>query len=249
MINKAMKHWIRLPLEKAFNVRELGGIPACIGGQTSWHSFLRADDISRLTDKDVQFLLEYGVSTVIDLRSPLEVAEKPDRLGAGCGVLNVNIPLLADADLSRASLMEFIDHIHMDEMYLDMLERKEAIKSVFDVIAADQDGCVLFHCSAGKDRTGVVAMLLLMLAGADKQDCLNHYIQSYVNLTRDEAYNEMMKTYNAAQYLMESRPEYLAKAYQYVDSFSGGIVGYLESCGISSHTIFIVREKLLGSGS
>ncbi len=246
MLNVTTQNWVRLPLEGAFNVRELGGLPTRGGGQTAWHRILRSDDISRLTDNDVRFLQEYGVSMVIDLRSPSEAAEKADRLGTHCGMQYANIPLMDDADLSKASQMELADNVSMADMYVEMLEHKEAVKRVFDIIADAPDGCVLFHCAAGKDRTGVLAMLLLMLAGADKQDCLNNYIQSYVNLTRDDRYNEMVKAYSAVKHMMESRPEYLEGAYQYVNGFFGGIEGYLESCGVSNQKIFCVRDRLLG---
>lgn len=60
------KNWVRLPLVFASNVRELGGYPVEEGGQTAYHRFLRADDISELSESDIQFLLRYGVTSVLD---------------------------------------------------------------------------------------------------------------------------------------------------------------------------------------
>lgn len=74
------KNWVRLPLVFASNVRELGGYPVEEGGQTAYHRFLRADDISELSESDIQFLLRYGVTSVLDLRSDGEVCRKPDVL-------------------------------------------------------------------------------------------------------------------------------------------------------------------------
>ena len=97
------KNWVRLPLVFASNVRELGGYPVEEGGQTAYHRFLRADDISELSESDVQFLLRYGVTSVLDLRSDGEVCRKPDVLAGVSGVLWKNVPFLRGetGDMSR----------------------------------------------------------------------------------------------------------------------------------------------------
>lgn len=234
--------WVRLPLESAYNVRDLGGLPVRDGGQTAWGAFLRADDISALTDGDIRFLLDYGVKTVIDLRCPSEVREKPDRLDEKNGVRNCNISFMDEANVSTDAMKNF-ENIRMGDLYLDMLRRKDVIKALLVAIADAEPGCILFHCAAGKDRTGVFAMLLLMLAGVDKQDCLNNYGQSYVNLCRNE---EFLKGSPDEKYkhMLESRPEYLEPAYAYVEQ-SGGIAKYLFGCGVSTAVLHAVKERIV----
>lgn len=244
MIKQEKMTWVRLPLEKAYNVRELGGLPAEGGRQTLWGAFLRADDISRLTDGDINFLLDYGVKTVIDLRCKSETEEKPDRLNAENGVANINISFMDETNLSPQAI-EKIAEVQMGDMYVDMLKRHHTIYKLFEAIAYAEPGCILFHCAAGKDRTGVLAMLLLMLAGVDKGDCMNNYSQSYHNLLRDEQYLSI-DVNNSFGHLLESRPSYLEKAYRYVEN-NGGITAYLKACGLTQTILDHVSERLIGA--
>ena len=122
------KNWVRLPLVFASNVRELGGYPVEEGGQTAYHRFLRADDISELSESDVQFLLRYGVTSVLDLRSDGEVCRKPDVLAGVSGVLWKNVPFLRGetGDMSRYAGEGAV--VDLGEMYLQLLEDREKIK-------------------------------------------------------------------------------------------------------------------------
>lgn len=235
--------WVRLPLERAYNVRELGGLPTMDGRQTLWRAFLRSDDISKLTDADITTLLDYGVNTVIDLRSKSEVTNQPDRLGEENDVTNINLSFMQETDLSPQGI-ENMSKIEMGDMYIEMLKRHEIVGAIFTAIAQAQPGCILFHCAAGKDRTGVLAMLLLMLAGVDKRDCINNYAQTYQNLLRDERFLSALGE-NITLPMLESRPEYLEKAYTYIES-NGGITTYLKSCGLSEELLDIINERLTG---
>lgn len=157
------KNWVRLLLQNACNVRELGGYPVKDGGQTVYHRFLRADDISALTDEDTDFLLGYGVRIVVDLRSDAEAEKFPDCLMGIEGVEYVRIPFLGrdvtDATQVRAEDIE----MGLGTLYARMLENKEVSREIFTAIEKAPEGCILFHCTAGKDRTGVMAMLLMSL--------------------------------------------------------------------------------------
>lgn len=242
------ENWVRLPLENAHNVRDLGGIPVQGGGQTAWRAFLRADDISKLSESDVRFLLDYGVTTVIDLRGPSEVLEKPDRLNKDIGVENHNFSFMENVDLSPEAQLKMAQEMQLGDLYVDLLKRKEIIRGIFEAIADAAPGCVLFHCAGGKDRTGVLAMLLLMLAGADKQDCQNNYSQTYINLTRDGSlFENTLAQKPEFRNLMESRPEYIEAAYQCVQAFRGGIEGYLQDCGVCAEHIRRVKNRLSAS--
>ena len=115
------KNWVRLPLVFASNVRELGGYPVEEGGQTAYHRFLRADDISELSESDIQFLLRYGVTSVLDLRSDGEVCRKPDVLAGVSGVLWKNVPFLRGeaGDMSRYAGEGAV--ADLGEMYLSLI--------------------------------------------------------------------------------------------------------------------------------
>lgn len=245
-MKKSEQYWVRLPLQMAYNVRELGGLPVKNGKQTAWHRFLRADDISQLTEQDIGFLLDYGVSTVIDLRSEAEAGQKPDKLNQEYGVDHHFIPFI-DKDISPEGGLDFFDAFGgIGDMYIDFLLNCRVVRELFETIATAKPGCVLYHCAGGKDRTGILSLLLLMLAGVDQQDCQINYIQSFLNLTRDPLFKE-----NAASipdrymHFLESRLEYIQPAYQYVAGFKGGVEGYLIHCGLRDEQLALVKERLL----
>ena len=242
------KNWVRLPLVFASNVRELGGYPVEEGGQTAYHRFLRADDISELSESDIQFLLRYGVTSVLDLRSDGEVCRKPDVLAGVSGVLWKNVPFLRGeaGDMSRYAGEGAV--ADLGEMYLQLLEDREKIKEIFTFIADVQEGCLLFHCAGGKDRTGVLALLLMMLAGADKQDCMTNYGQSYVNLSRKR--QDFFDDYEVemppeAMSLMYSHPETIALCYDHIMECYGGIRQYLTYCGLEEGQIEGIDRRLV----
>lgn len=241
------KNWARLPLEGADNVRELGGYPVAGGGQTRYHRFLRADRMSGLTASDVDFLRNYGVRAVIDLRDPSEVEADPD-VSLGDDVAYANFRLL-ELDLSnRAQLEEvFLNNRPSIEGFYDLiLQARENIAACFRFIAAAPEGCVLFHCMAGKDRTGTLALLLMALAGCDKWDCAASYVQSRVHLMRSPkfakewAINEQGEGDNYA----DSPARAIEHVWDEVEA-AGGVESFLSSCGVSAEELAAVRARLL----
>ena len=142
------------------NARDLGGIPTA-GGLTAYHRYLRCGSTSSLSKSDVQALRAYGVSVVVDLRSKEEVAASPDSLAHRIGVRYRNIPLYSrnihDPKLERPG-DDIGELSFMRSAYLSMLANRDAVRDIMLFMApAKHDECVLFHCAAGMDRTGVVA--------------------------------------------------------------------------------------------
>ena len=240
--------WVRLPLDGAFNVRELGGYPVLNGGQTKFRRFLRGDGLGRLTSWDERFLHDYGVRAVVDLRDASEVADFPDKPIAR-NVAYANIPLLgfnmADAQ-AVDQIMDAAD-LTMDALYRMILENYEAIRACFRFIADAPKGCVLFHCAVGKDRTGILAMLLLSLAGVDKWDIVADYIQTRPNLMRDEVFAlDWLDAQNQPfREGMESSPDVIEHAYDLVELEHGGVESYLLECGVPDEDVACVRRRLL----
>ena len=148
-------------------------------------------------------------------------------------------------DVSQYSSGEL--SLDLGEMYLEFLEDKEKIRELFSFLADTGEGCVLFHCSAGKDRTGVMALLLMMLAGADKQDCMTNYGQSYTNLCRQEKFARAFEQElpQEAGKLRFSDPETIAPCYDKIMEEFGGIRPYLRACGLEEGQITSVYEKLV----
>ena len=240
--------WRRLPLEGAHNVRDLGGYPTANGGQTQWHRFLRADYLMELTDADREFLYGYGVRAVLDLRDPSEAAAEPD-VQIAPGMPHANFPLLSlNMSDSEQVEREFSSKPPSFQTFYDLIIASRAnIAGCLEFIAGAPEGCVLFHCAAGKDRTGVLAMLLMGLAGCDKWDCVSDYIQTSPNLMRHDWYVASRgKTLSADGEDLVGSPAHAIEHVWDVVAAEGGVVAFLRGCGVSSNTLAAVRARLDG---
>ena len=141
--------------------------------------FLRSDDTDELTENDIETLKNYGVRTVIDLRSEEEVTAHPDKLA------NVS-----EITYHHVDVVKFF-HLYADDNNYSADEWGSKIKHVkytgegnfkkqiFDIVANAEKGCTLFHCIAGKDRTGLISALILGLVGVNENDIIENYIVSW----------------------------------------------------------------------
>lgn len=232
-------HWVRLPLEGIENCRELGGYPTKVGEQVKWRTFLRSSDMSRATEKDIEFLKEYGVKTIIDLRGEDETIAFPNPLAEEDFCEYYHIPLFTQP-LSDLNLPK---EINMGDFYVMLLEETTTLGKVFETIAQAESGSVVFHCMAGKDRTGVLAMLLLGIAGVEKKDIISNYEVTYSNL--ESFHKPGILPEGVPEVFLYSKREYLEQAYDYLIEKYGGFEEYLLQKGISKEVINQVKGRLL----
>ncbi|MEG0549402.1 MAG: tyrosine-protein phosphatase, partial [Coprobacillus sp.] len=148
-----MENIIRLPLDNAYNVRELGGYCNINKDYVKWHRFLRADDISALSKSDIDFLVQYGVNTVIDLRSEEECQKQPDALINVEGIKYYHYPFMKGNVSDATKVMTSIQDFNLGDFYVELVKDQEMVNGLLTTIANVEAGCLLFHCSAGKDRT------------------------------------------------------------------------------------------------
>jgi hypothetical protein len=153
-----------LAWEGCWNARDLGGLRLRDGGQTRWRTTVRMDSPQRLTAEAWQEMWDYGIRTVIDLRNSAEI--RPDSRPAG--ITTVQVPLDEEKD------PDFVLERGLDctpLYYSPFLERyPERVAEVFRAIAAAGPGGLVYHCAAGRDRTGIVTLVLLALAGVEPED-------------------------------------------------------------------------------
>ena len=225
----------KISLEGAYNVRDLGGFE-CAGGTTAWKKYIRADGLDNLTESDIEKLLEYGVNLDMDLRSKEECDTWNDRLSVVQEVRYINIPLLD-------GLRTIGYQKTLGDIYVETLEEcKEYFKEVFEVMLKNLYKDIIFHCSAGKDRTGMTAALLLDLVGVKKEDIIYNYTLSSKNLYSviDKfAYenDENLKHYLGSEGIhIEKFLDYLNKKYK-------GTENYLEKIGIKPEDIKRLKEN------
>ena len=169
----------RIEMDGPSNFRDLGGYPTLDGGTTRWGRVFRSDGLHELSERDHGRFRELDVTVVFDLRTRAEAEQAPDRLPAG--VDYVHMPMSSDVAQQRGLLERIVDgdltkfdEDDMAEGYLRMLEGfGEYLAGVVGAVAEGHG--VLFHCTAGKDRTGITAMTLLGLAGVADAHILDDY--------------------------------------------------------------------------
>lgn len=233
-----------LPIQTAFNVRDLGGYVNKQNQLLISHRFIRSGGISELNEEDCAYLYDYGIRTVIDLRSVSERSAKPDRLNNYKDVRNYAFSLSEDAEPSK---MQSITEISMDQLYCRILDNsQEMIGDIFKIMLASK-GSILFHCTAGKDRTGVIAMLLLKLADVDEETIINDYAASYQNLL--PYVNRLLKSLEDIHvklplHVFASDPENMRKTLAYFNQ-RYSIHGYLTSAGLNEEEIDALRSQLV----
>ena len=244
--------WNRLPLEGAVNTRELGGYPTKDGGRTQYHRFLRSSVLSYASSEELEFLYRYGVRCTIDLRGQMEHEAEPNPY-VGEGVENHHVPLyevnLADLDEVDLSAVYGGDP-SITDVYREIIDKsKENIGRVFKIMAAAPEGAVLFFCTIGKDRTGVIAFLLLMLAGADKYDCIANYQPSATHLRRWEVIRDMWADPSYTDNRRGNLDSTFASGeflYDLVEGELGGVESYLLDAGVTPEELAAVRKRLVG---
>ena len=179
----------QLPFEGGNNFRELGGYVADEGKTIKWGQIFRGIPTSLLSsDADRKLLDSLNLRLILDLRSEAEAAKQPDYVPDGarlvriCGLCHPDGTEIAFSPEDKEKLLKGRldeDHNMADAMYEQMLFGNKAFKELFRALEAGETP-ILFHCSAGKDRTGVAAMLILLALGASEEVIAKDFLQSNV---------------------------------------------------------------------
>ncbi len=247
----------RLPFENLYNARDLGGYPCENGKSTKWHQFVRSEDLSKVSKKDIESLKKYGVKTIIDLRGEAEIIKSPNPLKNNDDFNYFNVSLI-DEDASNILTFDFSkygDDI-LGNLYVDILENKQKeIKKIFNIISENTEGAILYHCTAGKDRTGVLTMLLLGLVHVYKADivndysltnyylCQNPHFQKNINLLKDET--KPKEFLDKLRHLLSSNHSFIEKPYEYIVANHNTFEEYLVHIGLEEKDINNVKNKLV----
>lgn len=242
-------------LEGAANVRDLGGLETAEGRHVRSGRVLRADSLHRLTAADVAVLGSIGLRTVIDLRSDAEV----ERLAAtplppGASILHTPWRPPAKVPQILGGVAE-MSYIPLAELYESFVEANlDLLAQDFRVMAAPEHHAVLFHCYAGKDRTGITAAVLLDVLGVPAADIVADYAATDDNQDRFRelaagdaevlGFNEIDRT--------KVNPDLAhAPAAQMVDFLDilaarwGSGAGLLAAAGMEDDEIEALRDNLL----
>lgn len=178
---------IDFELSAPVNLRDLGGIPVA-GGVVREGFALRADDLTVITRHDARELVERGLVAVIDLRTNDEAALTGRGPLADQPVAYHHLPLMASigAGMPQGGRVSF-DHVSMGEMYAQMVETSAPQLAAALSLIALAPGATAFHCAAGRDRTGVLAAMLLLALGALDDDIVTDYARTDPHMTAIQA--------------------------------------------------------------
>jgi protein-tyrosine phosphatase len=166
-----------LPWDNCYNIRDLGGVRRVAGGETRWGAMVRADSPERLTPAGWAAAWDYGIRTVIDLRNEGEI--QPDSRPSE--FTTVSVPLDGEQDKEFWDIWGVTGNLLTCTplYYTPFLDRKpERVAAAVTAIARAQPGGVMFHCAAGRDRTGLISLVLLALAGAEPEEIAADYMMS-----------------------------------------------------------------------
>lgn len=214
-----------LPLEGAYNVRDMGGYALGGGRRFIWGKVFRSGDLDALTPDDLAILAARGLRTVVDFRDDAERLNAPDKLPPTVKDVYA-LPIQPGALSALRSLPADADQVVMMQVLYRALVREatDEYREFFRVLAHDASAPVLFHCSAGKDRTGLGAALLLVALGADREVIYHDYLLSAEYLK--EKYRPYLEDPAQAN-LFTVRREYLEAAFAEMDEHYGGAENYI----------------------
>ena len=219
-----------LPMEGGYNFRDLGGFRTKEGRYTKWGKLFRADELSNLTESDVKYLSSIPITSVIDFRAPAETRRSPDRLPS---TVQFTYPIaITPGNLSsegiQANLLKAnIDsHMkHMNRLLVSDLACIRAFRIFFAIVQNNLSAPLIFHCSAGKDRAGMAAALVLFSLGVDEETVMQDYLTSKIYLS--DKYDAFIAKYPRAESIFTVKKMFLQAGINQIKRDHGSIMNFL----------------------
>ena len=259
----------KIRFQKLSNTRDLGGFLGADGLHIAPRRLIRSGELKSAAAGDIKKLkTEYQLHTVIDLRTDAEREQSPDPMIDG--VAAFVLPLLdssffgiaRDEDAVTAWMKLFDDkNVDPTEMFKTMYRKlmfsdyvQPFFRTFFDVLLQNTEGSVLWHCSAGKDRAGILTLLIMMALGVSREDMVQDYMMTGVFTRRDlrkfyfmirffEKDKRKQKCYRT---LLGVEEEYVRQLFDIIDRQYGGEKGYLNDfVGLTDTEIERLRKLYL----
>jgi protein-tyrosine phosphatase len=242
-----------LHLATAPNFRDIGGYRTTDGRWVKMGLVYRSDQLDRLDDSDLATIAKLAPSLVVDLRTEKERRNGPDRLPQGAEGLVADVLATSPPDVnavlkgpSPETGVNFL--VAANRQFVSMPSARAAYASLVSRVPTEK-GAVVYHCSAGKDRTGWGTAVLLTAVGVPRQTVMADYLASNANLTdKNRALFATMQPAMAARMepVMTVRGAYLDAAFDEVDRRYGSFDNYLRlGLGIDAPTLAKLRARLL----
>jgi len=245
-------------LDGVHNFRDLGGYPTVVGGggTTRWGLVYRADGLQRLTPADVAVLRERGLGMVIDLRTESELADR-GRFPVDLHQVQFHHLPVVDRTWIPGEVPEF-DNAHEFLMwaYRDMLAvGASKLAAGLNIIAAAENTPLVFHCAAGKDRTGLLAALLLSTLDVPAEYIAADYGKTAEAMVRmraawaawaaEQGPEQVEQLNEDRTHYFESPAPVMAELLTELANTHGSVVDYVQSLGVTDASIEALRIRLI----
>ena len=239
MEEKYIRHYL---LDGPVNFRDLGGFLTKNNMVTKFNRLYRSDKFDAISDRDIALFKKLGIKTIIDFRSDDEINKYPDIVPE---FMEYHRIMLMEKNL-KGSNDGFVKS--MKVRYEEIIKYdQENIKKIIELIDKKLDeGGIVFHCSAGKDRTGVTAAILLMLFGVSNSDIVADYETSFTyneDLYHKRFANKTPEEMASLWPLLQSERENMVNLLTIINSEN--IEEYLLSCNIKQETLDSIKSKCL----
>jgi protein-tyrosine phosphatase len=249
-----------LPVEGGINLRDLGGYVGLNGRPVRWGRVYRSGMLHHLPPIGWQMLANLGLRWVCDLRSEIEVEQNPTVLPPGTAVSPLSLPVQSPDSRVRQLYSVWRNRNQLDQILFEiytrvMLDNNAAIiGDILRQLANAGNLPFLYHCTAGKDRTGVVTAVLLCLLGVDDETIIAdyslsnaHYDQYYDTLNQDiQRMSSLGFDVDQRHPLFLAQPQMMADTLAYLRQQYGSIERYVrQQAGLDEQTIVQIRENLL----
>lgn len=223
-------------LQGAVNFRDIGGYETKDGKHVKWGKLYRSADLSRLTDADLNKLSQLSIAYIADFRGPAEVKTAPDKIPTRA--TRISLPAgsehTGDSNYMKQMLLSAKDS-GLVPFYRDIHALGDRYKPLFtELLTVSSDSAVLFHCTAGKDRTGIAAALILYALNVDEDKIVEDYLASdyYRKKETERSIKGMMVVYKmdeaTARNLMGVKEDYIRATYEAIVTQYGSVDAYLE---------------------
>lgn len=228
---KAILSEKHLPMTGGFNFRDLGGTRTKDGHYVKWGKLFRTDDLSNLTSQDLNYLSYIPIESIVDFRAKEEIIKTPDRIPQS--VTNVYELSINPGNLSqdeffsdKAKSTDFFNL--MKDINLRLVSDSACInryREFFKVLQDEENIPVLYHCTAGKDRTGMATALVYYALGVEEETIISDYLLSNTYL-RDK-YESIVKRYPQLSPVVSVDSAYLNAGLDKIKADYGTVENYL----------------------
>lgn len=238
-----------IELEGAFNVRDLGGLPTTDGYEVRFGKLFRSDALGRLTDQDMALMQRYGISTVLDLRTDDEIMEHGIARLVANGTRHVHIRLM---EQDPAEPLPSHPSRTLGELYSHMARTGPArFVETITFLGQSSNMPTVFHCAAGKDRTGITAALVYSVLGVDREDIIRDYViteeamqRVIARLSLSEQAQEGARQVHSSY--LHAEDETLRTFLTWLDETYGSPVRWLLNSGMKASVIDNLCREMLG---